>query len=449
MSAPVPNAAAAAASTSRRPNALSAFARLGKPLTERITKLRQSPFAAALRRIVDLIPPTPLGLLLAAGAWAGLKLFAFEAMDLVWLVLGYGVLAIAGTSLLLVLAATARIALALRGLPDAQALSLQTEAFARTGFTLPPLTFVPLVRLRWQWLSPSAEERRLSNTGYAEEVRFAHRGEHNKERRRIIIEDVFGLARIGLVADANQTLRVAPHPGAYGQLALWASFASGDDLSHPLGRPDGDRIDLRPYAPGDPARFIHWKVFSRTRTLVVRKPERALSESKRTLAYLISGEDDEASAAAASVAVQNGSLGNEWLFGTDASAATSDPEAALSAIIASGQTPPDEGGTGLARFLTAAQAQGPASLVLFVPAAPGPWLQHVGGALRNHRSPVKVFVGFDAPTSRSSKWTRFFVEPNEDGSSPEALEAVLQHLQSLRVEAHAIDRRSGRPWGKR
>ena len=50
---------------------------------------------------------------------------------------------------------------------------------------------------------------------------------------------------------------------------------------------DGDRIELRRYVPGDSARFIHWKVFGRTRKLMVRVPERALSRARRTVGVLV------------------------------------------------------------------------------------------------------------------------------------------------------------------
>ena len=84
-----------------------------------------------------------------------------------------------------------------------------------------------------------------------------------------------------------------------------------------MGLEDGDRLELRRYTAGDPVRFMHWKVLSRTRKLMVRTPERALSVARRMAAFLIAGERDDASAAAARLALERRLLGSDWLFGTD------------------------------------------------------------------------------------------------------------------------------------
>ena len=130
---------------------------------------------------------------------------------------------------------------------------------------------------------------------------------------------MLGLARFGLYHEDPSALTVVPHAGGLSQMPLLISMSGGDEIPHPMGVADGDRVELRRYAPGDPARFIHWKAFSRTRKLMVRVPERALSRARRVVAYQVAGPDDEASAAAAKVAAESGSLGGEWIFGADGS----------------------------------------------------------------------------------------------------------------------------------
>ena len=75
-----------------------------------------------------------------------------------------------------------------------------------------------------------------------------------------------------------------PRLAGLSRMPALSSLASGDAAPHPMGLEDGDRLELRRYMPGDPARFIHWKVLSRTRRLMVRTPERALSLARRTAA---------------------------------------------------------------------------------------------------------------------------------------------------------------------
>ena len=77
---------------------------------------------------------------------------------------------------------------------------------------------------------------------------------------------------------------------------------------HPSGQPEGDRMEIRPYAPGDSVKNIIWKVYARSRQLNVRLPEHSVFQSKKTLAFLLTSENDEAAAAVARVALQSGAL---------------------------------------------------------------------------------------------------------------------------------------------
>src|SRR5438552_4706940 len=83
-----------------------------------------------LRRVRDWFPWTPLGLLLATGAYGAVRLMAYAELDLVWLVTGYVGLGLVLVSPLVVLLAAGW--LKWRGpLPDAnEGLVLETG----TGF---------------------------------------------------------------------------------------------------------------------------------------------------------------------------------------------------------------------------------------------------------------------------------------------------------------------------
>src|SRR5262249_33042400 len=136
----------------------------------------------------------------------------------------------------------------------------------RTGFSLPSLWYIPLVSLRWSLLEPSGAvaiarvRRRL-----VESVTARRRGFHERILRRVEVRDPFGLVKIAFRIHQKQEVQIWPSSGALRRVELLRSVATGDDVSHPAGRPAGDRIDLRRYAPGDPMRMILWKVYARTR----------------------------------------------------------------------------------------------------------------------------------------------------------------------------------------
>ena len=64
-------------------------------------------------------------------------------------------------------------------------------------------------------------------------------------------------------------------------------------------------------------RDILWKNYARNRQLNVRLRERSVAHGQRILAYLLSGPDDEAAAAAARAALESGAFGDDWQFSAD------------------------------------------------------------------------------------------------------------------------------------
>ena len=117
--------------------------------------------------------------------------------------------------------------------------------------------------------------------------------------RRIEISDAFGLAKVALRATEERAVRSLPSVGALKQMSVVRSIASGEDMPFPGGQPEGERADLRRYVPGDPVRFVLWKVFAKSRQLVVRTPEQAISPARQTYAYVVAAEADEPAAGTA------------------------------------------------------------------------------------------------------------------------------------------------------
>ena len=280
---------------------------------------------ARVRRIADLFPWRPLGVLLTVAAYAALEHLAYARLDLVWLVVGYVALALTCLSPLVVLVGASIIRLRGARAPTREDLSLETGVNAPTGFALGSLGWLPLVQVRWLWAAPEGVQvQSQARRGRLwESARASDRGQFEMIQRRVLVEDPLGLCRLVVRLREPVQLRVLPRLAGLRQLPALTAFASGDALPHPLGMDSGDRVELRRYERGDPARLIHWKVLARTREMMVRMPERALTPAQRTAAFFVAGDDDDASAALARLALERGLLGPEWAFGSDARAGVS------------------------------------------------------------------------------------------------------------------------------
>jgi hypothetical protein len=407
-------------------------------------------------RALDLFPLTPLGLALGVCAYFALRKFAYEELDLVWLVTGYAALGLCALAPLFVIPCAFFLRLRTRPVrnldkaPDP--LLLETSTTAETGYALPSLRFVPFVQVRWQWVVPSdAEVEARRSGGRAHEfVTLADRGHHDFIERRLVIEDPFGLTRIAFRRRELRGASVLPRLGGLGHLSSLTALAAGSDLPHPMGLEDGDRLELTRYTPGDPARFIHWKVFARTRKLLVRRPERAVAVARRCAAFYVAGHDDDASAAAARLALERRLLGNEWVFGTDLTVAgTSRIDEALAHLVESVHAR-DRQAQGLSAFLAQVESKGPASVLVFGPPRPGAWLSAVIRAASRRQLRTVIAVDGVADAHARPLWARLIVRSAKvAGSEAQALDATLGVLARARIPVILLDRTSGRPLGER
>ncbi len=407
----------------------------------------------AERRFSDWLPITPLGLSIALFGAVVLKLFAYPEMDLVLLVIGYGCLGLTAIAALLVVIGAIWLKLASRRYRGPEERTLETGRSLPTGLVLPSLALLPFVLVWWEWESPAGAGVELRSRGLSleEDVQLEDRGHVRGIARRIVVQDVFGLARLAIRHRDPAKLTVLPNSGALKEMPVLVTLAGGDDMPHPMGIDDGDRVELRRYAPGDPSRFIHWKVYARTRKLVVRVPERALTRARRTIAYLVAGPGDEPVSGAARVAVESGTLGAEWVFGADGSTGeTSDVGSAVERIVRSVEHR-ETGALGLRGFVDRADKTGPASLVLFVPPVPGPWLDRVIAIVRHRAHRTRVILatdGIDAAKPRARWWDLLSRAVPRHGTRAEDLEAVIRALAALRVEVLVLDRSTGRRLGE-
>jgi hypothetical protein len=411
-----------------------------------------------LRRLLDFFPWTPLGLLTAGGSAATLYVYAFQKLDLILLVVGYAGAALPAVSALAV--AVTALALKLGTKPDPAEparptgpLLLETRTAFPTDFSLPSLWFAPLVQLSWTWEEPAGPRVDIARAHgrLLESVRMHERGLYRAVRRRILLEDVLGLSRVAIRLRETPELDVLPHPGALRHIPALTSMAGGDDLPHPLGVDEGDRLELRRYVPGDPARFIHWKVLGRTGELMTRTPERALTLTHRAAAFIIAGDDDDATAAVARVALERGLLGPDFRFGSDADPAGASDLGESLKILMRSTSARTTAGANLRAFLEEVEKKGPASLVLFAPPAPGDWLDAVAGLARIRRLTVLIGVDGVVVDERRPLWRRLLsVEQRAGGTRAGPLGEVLRFLAENRnCRVSVVDRPTGRPLSDR
>jgi hypothetical protein len=399
---------------------------------------------------MDLFPWTPLGLLVGLSTAGALRWLAFDQLDLVLLVVGYAGVGLFVLSTLVVIVVA--LGLALRRAPDPGPTQLtETELDRETGFSLPALRWVPLLQMEWSWLSPHVLLDVVPQGGrLVERVRFHERGEVRSVTRRIVVQDAFGLSRIALRKTEARAFDVLPHVGGLRTVPTLSSLAGGDDLSHPHGVASGDRIELSRYVPGDPARLIHWKIFGRTGKLMVRRPERALSPAKRSAAFLVAADDDEATSAAARVAIEQRMLGRDWIFGADVDASgTSDPRRAIDLIVRS-PAARDTAGALAEAFFERASRQGPVNAIVFVPPVTGPWLasiQQVARARRLHA--VIATDGVDRPVT-PALWRRLLFRPAPAAHhTVRELQQVVTELSGVGCSVTVVDRVGGHILGER
>ncbi len=364
---------------------------------------------ALMTRAVGPFPLTPLGIILLLGCGWAFFGYGLKQLDLVLLVIGGAGLGAGVVGLLATLTATLVIWLGERkrrreqgAQPGGGAPALDVECGfpVSTGFSLPRLRGLPFVGISWRWLEPEAQVRVVARgSRLVEQVIASRRGQVSAVVRELEIGDIFGISQVRLRIREQRKVRFVPSVGNLKRVDVIRGMAGGDDISHPDGPADGELYDLRHYNPGDPIRFVLWKVFARTRQLVVRSPERALSPIRQTCAYLVAGGGDEPAAGAARLAVEHGALGNEWVLGADGSFDDATrKEQAVDVLARSAGVDAEKGGRGLGEFLARRSLGSAGRAVVFVSGRPGPWVQSVVEQCRGNagrRGRIDFVVGTD------------------------------------------------------
>ncbi len=387
--------------------------------------------------------------------------YGLGALDMLLFVIGVAGLVLVVLSSLLI----GGVAFYLRRRPASSTMEtdrLEAGSPIRTGFQMLALGRLPLVKVHWRWLQPAGVECRILPRGdkLIEEVVAHRRCQVPSVRRRFTVYGAFGLSRIAWEREDPTPLTVLPNVGLLRRMPVVQSMAAAEGTPHPVGAPEGDRMEIRRYVPGDSARHILWKTYARTRQLNVRLPERSIDLARKTVAYLVTGPDDEAAAAAARVALESGIFGLHWLFGADGTEQPADSlEPALLAIARSGdgrngasQPQQQNGGSrpGLRSFLDNPDVKDEVHCIVFAPACRGPWTEEVLTAGRSFSGALSFVLGTDGLVRQpaTSLWRRLlFADETSPGTTAEELSELLRTVAGSGCTAVVVDRQTGRAWG--
>ena len=399
-----------------------------------------------ISRIIHFFPLTLLGVVLGTGSALGLGYFAYRKMDFVVMMIGYGVLFVLLCLVLTVIGVAFRVRRWTWKTPSFVR-RLEVGREYRTGFSLPLFKWIPWMRIRWSLEEPKIFRVRSTvvDSFYQEHVVARERGKYHMLYRNIMVEDIFGLTRISFVFKEQLELSVAPDIGKHHALSVLPVWLVGDRWSHPQGLPQGDRVEMRPYGRGDSMKMIHWKVFGRSRELMVRLSENACSVDERCAIYLVAGEGDHASAALIYALLHDASLRNEWIFGADGSPMpTAHREEALEAIIASASHRL-RSGDDMDIFVKHIQQLGFSSIVFFVPSVEGRWLEKIKRSIGVWPCQVQLICGVDPmPRLAHSSIFRRIVFKQSSGIENRSYERVQRYFEKASIPITMIDRQGGR-----
>jgi uncharacterized protein (DUF58 family) len=335
----------------------------------------------------------------------------------------------------------------LRGMAAGVGSQLETGHASLTSFRVPRLRRWVVLDVDVRWVDPPGVHIDLEPKGpWLEETATPTlRGRHVVLTRRFTVEDVFGLAGLSFQLSWPVELRIAPASTAWTGEVI-SSRATGDTFSNPAGRAEGDLVEMRAYAHGDSMRHVLWKIYARTRRLLVRLPERAQSPQPITIAFLLAGPKDEASAGTARLYVEQGLLGPDFLFSADGAAKPARTrEEALEQIIDSGSMR-ESGGANLEAMASSVEPGRLTACLVFAPPVDGPWRARLSELVARRALSTTVVIGVDqiideAPTPKT--WRRFLVEP-EVREAPADVVALRTALEASGIAVHVVHRGTGR-----
>ena len=326
-----------------------------------------------------------------------------------------------------------------------------------TGFTLPALNLLPLVKLSWTVVFPDFIKTRTrldSSNQILEEIIPNKRFYTDHVIRQFTVSDVFGFCRYSWLQKQEVCSMALPRTNTVKSLPLLRSLTAEDGIPSPSGEPEGDRMEIRPYAPGDSVRNIMWKVYARNRQLNVRLAEKSVFHSKRTVAYLLSSKNDEAAAAVARMALETGALGEDWSFAADGTEKSCENLASALEAVARSRALAAPYSYGLDRFLNHAAGQSGAHCIVFAAAETVAWLPLLKKTIGRFSGQFSLVLATDGflEVENIIFWRKLLFQESTEapktGSSRDELLKLLTELGQLVESTLVVDRKTGLSFDK-
>ena len=428
--------------------------------------MRQSLLVKTIKSGIGLFPLTLQGLITLIVTALCLSMFGYGSMDLVVFALAICALAILVFCLFCSVISGVFVQRKIQKIISAssesdKAIKVEVGFPNETGFSIPTLNLLPLVQLSWIIVYPDFIETRTrvdSNNRFLEEIIPEKRCLTESVNRKFTVADVLGFCRYSWLQNQDVSCMALPQINTVKTLPLLKSLTAEDGIPNPSGDPEGDRMEIRPYAPGDSVRNIMWKVYARNRQLNVRLAEKSVFHSKRTVAYLLSSDKDEAAAAIARMALETGVLGEDWAFAADG---TEEPceelNSALKAVARS-RAINRTFSYGLDKFLAKAAGQSGAHCIVFAAAELAPWLPQLKNTIGRYSGQFTLVIATDGFNEETSQviWRKLLFKESADslkatkyGSSRQELLKLLTELGQLVESTLVVDRKTGFSFDKR
>jgi hypothetical protein len=423
-------------------------------------EIRDSLVIRGANTLVGLFPLTLRGTITLGLTAIVLKVYGYGSMDLVVFSLAICALAILIFSLFCAVVSgivmQRRIHNDLRRRAEGHEPILAEAGFPNeTGFSLPAPNFLPLVKLSWRIVYPDYLPTRIrvsSDQRLLEEIIPRKRCKSDTVIRAFTVSDVLGFCRYSWRQTQEVPCMVLPRTNTVKPLPLLRSLTAEDGIPNPSGDPDGDRMEIRPYVPGDSVRNIMWKVYARNRQLNVRLAEKSVFHSRRTVAYLLSSSNDEAAAAVARIALESGVLGENWAFAADGAEQACDSLPAALEALARSRAIGSAHAYGLDHFLDSAVANAGAHCIVFAGAELAPWLGPLKNTIARYSGQFSLVLATDGleDIPRPGLWQCLFLadgrkrnKDGENGGSRAELLKLLTELSQLVESTLIVDRKTG------
>lgn len=422
--------------------------------------LRQS-----LRSLAGLFPLTVQGSITLLIAASALSVYGYGNMDLVVFALAVCALAILLFCLFCTISFGVIMQRRIRREQNISSLGGRRDDIEvesgypnETGFQLGSTSLLPLVRIDWQIVYPDHIETRTRvdiSGNLTEEIIPQKRCLSEKLVREFTISDVMGFCRFSWRLEDQSRCLSLPQVSSVQTLPLLRSLTSEDGIPNLSGQPEGDRMEIRPYAPGDSVKNIMWKVYAKSRQLNVRLPEKSVFHSKRTVAYLLSSPNDEAAAAVARVALQSAAFGEDWSFGADGTESPCDDLTTALQAVSRSRALDRPHSFGLNRFLDRAVGQSMAHCIVFAAAEQAAWLPELKTTISRYPGQFSLVLATDGMADQESPslWQKLLFrgqlestggsEESQSTTSRSTILSILTDLGQLVESTLIVDRKTG------